>query len=46
MDLYEYQARELLAEENINVPEAIYAADAGEVSAAAEKIGFPCVIKA
>lgn len=46
MDLYEYQARELLAEQGIPTPESIYAQNSHEVAEAAEKLGYPCVIKA
>lgn len=46
MDLYEYQARELLAEQDIPTPDAIFAQNSHEVAQAAEKIGYPCVIKA
>ncbi|MCI1635737.1 ADP-forming succinate--CoA ligase subunit beta [Bifidobacterium sp.] len=46
MDLYEYQARELLEEQGIAVPRAIFAQNSHEVAAAADEIGYPCVIKA
>lgn len=46
MDLYEYQARELLAEQSVPEPEAIYAQNSHEVAEAADRIGYPCVIKA
>ena len=46
MDLYEYQARQLLEEQNIPTPDAIFAQNSHEVAEAADKIGYPCVIKA
>ncbi|MBW3082674.1 ADP-forming succinate--CoA ligase subunit beta [Bifidobacterium phasiani] len=46
MDLYEYQARELLAEQGIPTPDAIFAQNSHEVAQAADRIGYPCVIKA
>ncbi|KFI49782.1 ADP-forming succinate--CoA ligase subunit beta [Bifidobacterium biavatii] len=46
MDLYEYQARELLEEQNIPAPKAIFAQNSHEVAEAADKLGYPCVIKA
>ncbi|MCI1673451.1 MAG: ADP-forming succinate--CoA ligase subunit beta [Bifidobacterium tibiigranuli] len=46
MDLYEYQARELLEEQSIDTPKAIFAQNSHEVALAADKIGYPCVIKA
>lgn len=46
MDLYEYQARELLEEQAIATPKAIFAQNSHEVAEAADIIGYPCVIKA
>lgn len=46
MDLYEYQARELLEEQGIATPRAIFAQNSHEVASAADEIGYPCVIKA
>lgn len=46
MDLYEYQARELLDEQGIATPNAIFAQNSHEVAQAAQELGFPCVIKA
>lgn len=46
MDLYEYQARELLDEQHIDTPRAIFAQNSHEVAQAADQIGYPCVIKA
>ncbi|RSX56042.1 succinate--CoA ligase [Bifidobacterium dolichotidis] len=45
MDLYEYQARELLQEAGIPTPDAIYAADKQQAMQALEHIGLPAVIK-
>lgn len=46
MDLYEYQARELLEEQGIHTPRAIFVNDVHDVAQAAETIGLPVVIKA
>ena len=46
MDLYEYQARQLLEEQGIDVPKAVFAQNSHEVAEAAEVIGYPVVIKA
>ena len=46
MDLYEYQARELLEEQGIPTPKAIFAQNSHEVAEAADQIGYPNVIKA
>ena len=46
MDLYEYQARELLEEQGIATPKAVFAQNSHEVAQAAEGIGYPCVVKA
>lgn len=46
MDLYEYQARELLEEQGIDTPQGIFAQNSHEVAIAADTIGYPCVIKA
>lgn len=46
MDLYEYQARQLLAEQGIDTPKAVYALNSHEVAQAAEEIGYPNVVKA
>ncbi|EFA23069.1 ADP-forming succinate--CoA ligase subunit beta [Bifidobacterium gallicum] len=45
MDLYEYQARELLQEAGIPTPEAIYARNVEEVVEALPSMGLPAVIK-
>lgn len=46
MDLYEYQARQLLEEQGITTPKGIYAQNSHEVAEAAEKLGYPNVVKA
>lgn len=46
MDLYEYQARELLEEADIPTPRAIYVQNSHDVAEAVKEIGLPCVIKA
>lgn len=46
MDLYEYQARELLEEQGIDTPQAIFAQNSHEVALACDQLGFPVVIKA
>lgn len=43
MDLYEYQARELLEEQGIPTPKAVFAQNSHEVAEAAEQIGYPNV---
>ena len=46
MNIHEYQAKEWLARFGVPVPGGRVAATAEEARAAAEKIGFPCVVKA
>ncbi|TCD54781.1 ADP-forming succinate--CoA ligase subunit beta [Alloscardovia theropitheci] len=46
MDLYEYQARELLQEKDVPIPEGIFASTVEEAVQAANTIGYPCVLKA
>lgn len=46
MDLYEYQARELLEEQGIPTPKAVFAHNSHEVAEAVDMVGLPCVIKA
>lgn len=46
MDLYEYQAKQLLDEQDIPTPQAIFAQNSHEVAEAADRIGYPCVVKA
>ncbi|MDY7028228.1 MAG: ATP-grasp domain-containing protein [Spirochaetota bacterium] len=45
MKLFEYQAKEVFAASGIPVPDNRQARTAEEASAAAAKIGFPCVLK-
>jgi succinyl-CoA synthetase beta subunit len=46
MDLLEYQGKQLFARHEIPVPSGIPARTVDEAVAAAEKIGYPCVVKA
>ena len=46
MDLLEYQGKQLFARAGVAVPEGEAATDVEGAVAAAERIGFPCVIKA
>ncbi len=46
MNIHEYQAKQWLARFGVAVPGGRVAATAGETRAAAEEIGFPCVVKA
>ncbi|WP_291526564.1 ADP-forming succinate--CoA ligase subunit beta [Bifidobacterium sp. UBA744] len=46
MDLYEYQAKQLLEEQGIPTPKAIFAENSHDVAEAADRIGYPCMIKA
>jgi succinyl-CoA synthetase beta subunit len=46
MKLFEFQAKELFAEAGIPVPGGRVAATVDEAAAAAEAVGFPCVLKA
>ena len=46
MDLLEYQGKQLFARAGVAVPEGEPAADVESAVAAAERIGYPCVIKA
>jgi succinyl-CoA synthetase beta subunit len=46
MDLLEYQGKQLFARAGVPVPEGEPARDVETAVAAAERIGFPCVIKA
>jgi succinyl-CoA synthetase beta subunit len=45
MKLYEYQAKELFAEAGIPVPASRLVTGVGELAAALEASGFPCVLK-
>ncbi len=46
MDLLEYQGKQLFARAGVAVPEGEPAADVDTAVAAADRIGYPCVIKA
>src|SRR5262249_36044432 len=46
MDLLEYQGKQLFAEHGIAVPSGEVASTVEEAVAAAERIGYPCAIKA
>ncbi len=46
MDLLEYQGKQLFARHGVAVPEGRLARSADEAVAAADEIGYPCVIKA
>jgi succinyl-CoA synthetase beta subunit len=46
MDLLEYQGKQLFAKHGIAVPDGEVASTVDEAVAAAERIGFPCAIKA
>jgi succinyl-CoA synthetase beta subunit len=46
MDLLEYQGKQLFARHGVPVPEGRHAATVDDAVAAAEEIGYPCVVKA
>ena len=46
MDLLEYQGKQLFARHGIPVPSGRHATDVAEAVAAANEIGYPCVVKA
>jgi succinyl-CoA synthetase beta subunit len=46
MDLLEYQGKQLFAKHGVAVPSGEVAATVEEAAAAAERIGYPCAIKA
>jgi succinyl-CoA synthetase beta subunit len=46
VDLLEYQGKQLFAKHGLPVPEGRHAATVAEAVAAAEEVGFPCVVKA
>ncbi|MSS83396.1 ADP-forming succinate--CoA ligase subunit beta [Actinomycetaceae bacterium WB03_NA08] len=46
MDLYEFQARDIFEDGGVPVLSGITATDPAQARAAAEELGFPCVIKA
>ena len=46
MDLLEYQGKQLFARHHVPVPDGRHAASVEEAVAAADEIGYPCVVKA
>jgi succinyl-CoA synthetase beta subunit len=46
MDLLEYQGKQLFARHTVPVPDGRHAATVDDAVAAAEEIGYPCVVKA
>src|SRR6201746_38613 len=46
MDLLEYQGKQLFAKHGVAVPSGEVAATVDDAVAAAERIGYPCAIKA
>ena len=46
MDLLEYQGKQLFARHGVPVPKGAPATTVGEAVAAADEIGYPCVVKA
>src|SRR4051812_30147867 len=46
MDLLEYQGKQLFAKHGIAVPSGEVAATVDEAAAAAERVGYPCAVKA
>ena len=46
MDLLEYQGKQLFAGHGVAVPDGRHAATVEDAVAAADEIGYPCVIKA
>ncbi len=46
MDLLEYQGKQLFARHGVPVPDGRHAASVEEAVAAADEIGYPCVVKA
>jgi len=46
MDLLEYQGKQLFARHGVPVPEGRHATSVEEAVAAADEVGYPCVIKA
>jgi succinyl-CoA synthetase beta subunit len=46
MDLLEYQGKQLFAEHGVLVPDGRHASTVDEAVAAANEIGYPCVVKA
>jgi succinyl-CoA synthetase beta subunit len=46
MDLLEYQGKQLFAKHGVPVPQGRHAASVDDAVAAADEIGYPCVVKA
>src|SRR3954451_3967038 len=46
MDLLEYQGKQLFSKHSVPVPEGRHAASVDDAVAAAEEVGYPCVVKA
>jgi succinyl-CoA synthetase beta subunit len=46
MDLLEYQGKQLFARHGVPVPDGRHAATVDDAAAAADEIGYPCVVKA
>jgi succinyl-CoA synthetase beta subunit len=46
VDLLEYQGKELFARHGLSVPKGRHAASVDEATAAADEVGYPCVVKA
>jgi succinyl-CoA synthetase beta subunit len=46
LDLLEYQGKELFARNGVSVPEGRHAASVDDAVAAADQLGYPCVVKA
>ncbi|MCK4764460.1 MAG: acetate--CoA ligase family protein, partial [Candidatus Aminicenantes bacterium] len=46
MKIHEYQAKDLFRQFNVPVPEGGMSESKEDAFAAAEKLGYPCVIKA
>src|SRR5437660_11226138 len=46
MDLLEYQGKQLFARHDVPVPPGRHAQTVDEAEAAADEVGFPCVVKA
>src|SRR5690348_1013364 len=46
LDLLEYQGKRLFAKHDVPVPDGRHAASVDEAVAAADQVGYPCVVKA
>jgi succinyl-CoA synthetase beta subunit len=46
VDLLEYQGKELFARHGLSVPKGRHAASVDQATAAADEVGYPCVVKA